>query len=210
MEYQTELSQQNGGRRRTRVWIAIALVMLIIGVTAGGCLLQPSQPAAGSGGGNLIQIGGGGSGAPQMFELKEAKVTPAPGMPTGEPDADGLYLRREDQSIFISTGEIEMRVMIPEGGKEPVAEAHANGPTLEVVVNRNTEIYKDITAISMEARRDGLGVQQVVESLDSLEALLEEVSQTDTLTVWGERSGDRIVARMIVYRPFDMPMPPSQ
>jgi len=185
----------------------MGVLMAVFAALVSGCALPTGQAAPSGGGGQMLQLRGG-AGGQQMVELKGAKITPAPGLPAGEPDAAGLYLRRADSSIFIGTGEIEMRVMIPEEGADPVAEASANGPTLEVVVNRNTEIYVDTTAISMEARRDGLTVQQTVELLDSLDTLLESVSKTDTLSVWGEQTGDRILARVIVYRPFDMPLPP--
>lgn len=158
---------------------------------------------------NIMQTTGGGDG-PQMYEFKGAELLPAPGLPTTPPDVNGLYQRRDDQSLFIGTGEIEMKVMIPEKGAEPVVEATSNGPTIEVVVNRNTQIYKDTTDIPMEARRDGLEVQQTVERFDSLEQLLEEVSTTDELSVWGRQSGDRVIAEVIVYRPFDMPDGPPQ
>lgn len=207
MNQQIEILQLISSRRQMLRWGLAAAVVALAGMVNGGCMMQPVQTAQSSGGGRVVQIGGG-SGAPQMFELKGARVTPAPGLPTGEPDVIGLYLRREDQSIFLGTGEIQMRVTLSEGGQQPAAEASASGPTVEVVVNRNTEIYMDVTEISLEARRDGLEVQQLVEPLDSLNTLLESVNKTDTLTVWGNRSGDRIIARVIVYRPADIYMRP--
>ena len=169
--------------------------------------ISPTERAPGNV--SVMQTTGGG-GDRQMVQLKGVKLLPAPGLPTSEPEVAGLFLRREDQSLFVGTGEIEMKVMIPEKGAEPVAEAKANGPTVEVVVNRNTEIYKDTSEISLEARRDGLEVQQTVELFDSLDQLMEEVSTTDELSIWGQKSGDRVIASVIVYRPFDMPSGPPQ
>jgi hypothetical protein len=196
-------------RLKNRIFgIAVAGVAFFM-LTA--CTLPMSGPPGerASGNVNMLQTLGG-SGDRQMIELKGAKLLPAPGLPTNAPNVAGLFQQRDDQSLFIGTGEIEMRVMIPEKGAEPVAEAKANGPTVEVVVNRNTTIYKDTTDISMEARRDGLEVQQTVELFDSLDQLMEEVSTTDELSVWGRQSGDRVIAEVIVYRPFDMPSGPLQ
>lgn len=181
-------------------------------LTLSGCILPMSGAMKEGATGNVdvLQTAGGGNGNRQMYMMKGPKIIPAAGLPTTTPDVGGLFQRREDQSLFIGTGEIEMRVTIPEKGGEPVAKATSNGPTVEVVVNRNTQIYKDTSEISMEARRDGLEVQQTVELLDSLDQLLEEISTTDTLSVWGRKSGDRVIAEVIVYRPFDMPALPPQ
>jgi len=190
------------------------IVLMVLGIALSmisACRLpmsiSPTERAPGNV--SMMQTVGGG-GDRQMIQLKGVKLLPAPGLPTSEPEVAGLFLRREDQSLFVGTGEIEMRVMIPEKGAEPVAEAKANGPTVEVVVNRNTEIYKDTSEISMEARRDGLEVQQTVVLFDSLDQLMEEVSTTDELSIWGQKSGDRVIATVIIYRPFDMPSGPPQ
>lgn len=202
-----------GFEKKRRFWhySAVAVITgLTIGLISACALPMTGQPREGATGNvNMLQTVGGG-GDRQMIQLKGAKLLPAVGLPTTPPDVAGLYQRRDDQSLFIGTGEIEMRVMIPEKGGDPVAEAKANGPTIEVVVNRNTAIYKDTTDISMEARRDGLEVQQTVELLASLDQLLEEVSTTDELSIWGRQSGDRVIAAVIVYRPFDMPSGPPQ
>jgi hypothetical protein len=193
--------------RRFCVFSVAGLALL----TASACVMpMTSVPAEGPTGNVSVMRTAGGDGGEQMFVMKGAKLIPAPGLPTGEPEVAGLFQRREDQSLFIGTGEIRMTVMIPEKGGEPVAEAKANGPTVEVVVNRNTEIYKDTSEISMEARRDGLEVQQTVEMFDSLDQLLEELGTTDELSIWGQKSGDRVIATVIVYRPFDMPAGPPQ
>lgn len=180
-----------------------------IAVVAGGCVAAPPA-GGGTSGGNIVQFAGGGEGErgqTQMFELKGAKIIAAAGLPEGEPDSVGLYQRREDSSIFLGTGEVEMTAVIEKGSDKPKISATTNGPTVEVVVNRKTAIYKDVTEISMEAQRDGLEVEQVVEQFDSLDQLLEEVSTNDTLSVWGQKSGDRIIASVIVFRPFALPMP---
>jgi hypothetical protein len=196
--------------RRWLLWGILALVVLVGIAFAGGQLLYRQGSAAfadrSGGGGEMMAVAGGpgGEGGDRVF-FKRPSLIPAPGLPEGEPDVAGLYLRREDQSIFIGTGEVRVQVEIPQGGGEPSANASASGPTMEVVVNRNTQLYKDITEFDFTAGENSEPVQQVVESIDSLDNLLEEVNTTDTLSVWGERSGDRVIASVIVYRPLDMP-----
>jgi len=205
-------SQQQSGWKKlvlSRRWgVAVMGMGMLLSSACVGLTPQTGQPRAG--GEMVIMQSGGGEGDRGMVELKGAKLLPAAGMPTTPPDVAGLFQSRQDQSLFIGTGEIEMQISVPKEGGDPVIKASSNGPTVEVVVNRNTTIYKDTTEISLEARRDGLEVQQTVELYDSLDQLTEEISTTDELSVWGRKSGDRLIAETVVYRAFSPPAMPGR
>ena len=123
----------------------------------------------------------------------------APEIPELEPDVQGVYLSRKDQSIFIGTGNVSISMMSDSSGKSD-ADATHDGPDVEVVVNHNTKIYVDKTPVTVEAMKEGKELQQVVEAIASLDGLTDKLSKTDTLTIWGDKVGDRVVAQIILYR----------
>ena len=133
------------------------------------------------------------------------KVTtmPAPELPDAPSDVHGVFVSREDNSITVGTGAIELNVEIhqaPGGAIEPNVSLTANGPEIEVVVTHDTVIYREETEDPGGSGRDVKGgeytVQQVVRQVDSL----EELGKNTEVIAWGEQRGDRIVADILVYR----------
>ena len=130
---------------------------------------------------------------------------PSPDLPDTQPEADGLFLRRLDNSIFIGTGDISARIEIREtihGTEEPLVSIEHSGLELECVVTRDTVIYEDVTDrpnTQDENRKPGeyeFTVQQRVRRVESVDG----IGPSDELAVWGRRSGDRVVAEVVVYR----------
>lgn len=186
--------------RRTFLMVALGLggVALLGGAAyAAGQLMTPATSANDGGNKGGIAISSGGSGGTQM--LKMPPIKNAPEIPAQEPDVQGLYLSRKDQSIFIGTGNVKIGVMTDSSGKSDSSASH-DGPEVEVVVNHNTKIYIDKTPITIEAMKSGETLQQVVEPVESLSDLTEKLSKTDTLNVWGDKAGNRVVARIMLYR----------
>ena len=72
----------------------------------------------------------------------------------------------------------------------------ADGPKVEVVVTSETLIYCDVTAMSMEPpeNNETTTVQQVVEP-----CTLDDLTSDTMLMVWGRKSGDRIIADVVVF-----------
>jgi hypothetical protein len=133
------------------------------------------------------------------------KVTtmPAPELPDAPSDVHGVFVSREDNSITVGTGAIELNVEIhqaPGGAIEPNVSLTANGPEIEVVVTHDTVIYREETEDPGGSGGDVKGgeytVQQVVRQVDSL----EELGKNTEVIAWGEQRGDRIVADILVYR----------
>jgi hypothetical protein len=194
---EAEVAQRSS--RRTFLMVALGLggVALLGGAAyAAGKLMTPANPAMGGnkGGENIAIAGQGGTQV-----LKMPPIKPAPEIPELEPDVQGVYLNRKDQSIFVGTGNVSISMMSDSSGKSD-ADATHDGPDVEVVVNHNTKIYVDKTPITVEAMKEGKELQQVVETIASLDDLTDKLSKTDTLTIWGNKVGDRVVARIILYR----------
>jgi hypothetical protein len=161
-------------------------------------LSAPEEPVAG-GGRELIQMVDGGSGSVQIG----LHIEPAADLPQTPPETAGLFVRREDNSIFVGTGDIWVDVEVDATGQRTTS-ADFSGPVLEVVVTRDTIIYRDTTEIPnpSEGQSGEVTVQQVVKAVDSPDELGADHPNTE-IQVWGSRSGDRIVAEVLVYRLLD-------
>jgi hypothetical protein len=77
-------------------------------------------------------------------------------------------------------------------GDSPVDED--GGIQVEIVVTSATQIYKDVTQIPPPVNGEIHNLQQAAE-----EGTLDDLNSQTFLTVWGRRSGDRIVADVIFY-----------
>ncbi len=178
--------------------VAVISIALVAGaVFIGARLLNRPDERGGPGGQELMMVGAGGAG-PVSISLD---IKPAPELPGRPPEVAGLFVRREDNSVFVGTGEIEISMTIDEAGQRQ-ASSNYSGPVLEVVVTRETTIYRDETKMPSAgpgAVSGDQSIQQVVAPVDSLEDLGENTKNTE-IQVWGTRSGDRVVAEVLVYR----------
>ncbi|HYO26126.1 MAG TPA: hypothetical protein VEQ85_14380 [Lacipirellulaceae bacterium] len=75
-------------------------------------------------------------------------IVPAPELPDRQSDASGLFARREDNSLFVGTGNIEVGVEVDGATGERTFSATSSGPEVEVVVTGDTVIYRDDAEIS--------------------------------------------------------------
>lgn len=180
---------------------AVALVLLAGGAFVGARLLSTSGEVTTSIGGNvnIIAEEGGSTG---NFAIS-INLKPAPELPTTPPETGGVFVRQEDNSIFVGTGDIEVTVDVEEGGS-PTTNVDYSGPVLEVVTTRDTVLYRDQTEFPTPSQGTSgeQTVQQIVNAVDSLDEL-DLDSQNAEVQVWGNRSGDRVVAQVLVYRSFD-------
>jgi hypothetical protein len=189
--------------RLTLIVVGIVSVVLVAGaVFVAARLLNSPEGGAGGPGGEMRLVGEGGGSGQVAISLD---IKPAPDLPQTPPEVGGLFVRREDNSIFVGTGEIEFAMEIDPATGEKQASSNYSGPVLEVVVTNETSIYRDETkmpSIGVGAVSGNKTIQQVVKPVDSL-AELGENSKNTEVQVWGERRGDRVVAQVFVYRLLD-------
>jgi hypothetical protein len=123
-------------------------------------------------------------------------ILPAKELPTTPADIRGLFDHRQNNSIFIGTGNVTISVMKDQSGQVHTSSSHS-GPVVEVVVTNQTTIYKDVTMQQFNGPPpQGQKIQQVVQP-----GTLDEVGQNSDITVWGRKSGDRYIADVLVYSP---------
>lgn len=169
--------------------IAIGVVILLgaAAFMAARYFVQPKNVTANGPGKEMISIQGPG-GEAQTFALD---IKPAEELPATQPDEAGMFVERKDNSIFIGTGEVSVMVEA-KPGEEPQVDANFTGPKVEVVIAADTVLYKDTTELDPE--NPGAQVQQTVEL-----STIDEITEQSSITVWGRKAGDRIIADVVVF-----------
>ena len=90
---------------------------------------------------------------------------------------------------------------VGEGGGDPVVDTDYDGDKVEVVISNDTIIYHDTTELDPE--NPEATVQQTVEL-----GTIDDITPQSSITVWGRKAGDRIIADIIVFSsPFMMKAP---
>jgi hypothetical protein len=185
--------ETENSNNKSSLWKWIGLLVLVVLVAAafvGGQLLNRRSNPQVAGPGAMFNVKGeGGAAAGEEIQSFEVNVIPAEELPEAQPDAVGIFVRREDNSIFIGTGKLTMG-MTSESGASP--SASYDGPVVEVVVNTQTVVYKEVTALS--GPPTGEEIQQEV-----VEGTIEDLGDTSTIVVWGRKVGDRIIADVLLY-----------
>jgi hypothetical protein len=203
MESQTQepIEETPAPKKSSRPYLIGIGLIILLGLTAFIAMRYLTQRDAFGGGpmrfgesGPALSISGGpGGGGERTFSLD---ITPAEELPKTEPESRGLFVERKDNSIFIGTGDI--KVMISDGGgdAEPAVDADYSGDKVEVVISNDTVIYRDATELDPE--NPGATVQQVVEL-----STIDDLTPQSSISVWGRKAGDRIIADVIVFHsPF--------
>ena len=165
-----------------RLYISFGLVILLIGIAAfvGGRMLNGTVGTVGLGGPNGGQV---------SISLNE--ITPAPELPATRADVTGQFVERKDNTIVVQAVSFAVGV----GGVSGEAPMDENsGIRLEIVVTSATRIYKDVTEFPAPVNGEVHNVQQAAE-----EGTLDDLNTECFLSVWGRRSGDRVIADVLFY-----------
>lgn len=160
-------------------YIVLGVAIVVVGIAAfmAGRMLNRGVNSLG-----LFGFAGEGDGI---------SILPAEELPITPPEVEGLFVERQDNIIFVETnplgGDGVSGALVGMGG----------GPKFEVVVTTETILYHDIT--EPPARRpsgdDPRELQQIVE-----EGTLDDLNDSQSLVmVWGQKSGERIIAEVLVY-----------
>lgn len=126
----------------------------------------------------------------------ELKRTPAPELPTRDPDLTGLFASRKDNTITVqSMNSMAIKVVKDQSGSVDVSPADGNdGPKVEIVVTGQTKIWHDTTQVDGPPSSGEVVVQQTVEEGD-----IDDITGQTMILVWGRKNGDRIIADVIAY-----------
>ena len=177
-----------------RLLIVMVFLVLLVGAAAfiGGRMLNQRAGPMGLG----LPLGGNG----EMMSIS-IQVTPAPELPTTQPELIGSFVERKDKTIFIQSVSMEagkggVVVQSNSGGDGEEFSGSPldnSGPKVEVVVNNETTIYLETTQPpSAPSSGENLVLQQTVE-----EGSLDDLTSQSFVTVWGRKSSDRIIAEVV-------------
>lgn len=179
--------------KNKRLILIMSILVLVVGAAAfiGGRMLNNQVNPLG-----LFGLGGKGRVMSVMVN-----VIPAEELPKTQPDAIGQFVERKDKTIFIQPVSLNAGgkgVVVSKGGGEVVAGSPSDnnsGPKVEVVITNETTIYCDTTQPGEPpSTGESQTIQQTVE-----EATLDDLSSQSMVTVWGRKSGDRIIAEVLFY-----------
>ncbi len=162
--------------------MTLGFVILIIGIAAfvGGRMLNGKI--------GIVSLGGPNAG---RVSISIDEITPAPELPPRKADITGSFVERKDNTIIVQA------VTFGEGlggvaGNSPIYEN--SGIRVEVVVTSQTMVYRNATQIPAPVNGEIHGVQQAAEEGD-----LADLNDQTFVSVWGRRSGDRIIADVLFY-----------
>lgn len=192
--------------------VLVVIVLLAGGAVTAVRLLAPEDEsgdgeldtavADSGGGGRVMQSMMSQNGGPPV--AVQTTMLPAPELPNEPSTAFGILVSREDNTLLVGTGNIDLEVDIevdPETGQESTnLIPSTDGPQLEVVLTPDTIIYRDVTDLSMPPEQES-GEREIVQQVRQVNSS-DDVTGNLELEVWGERRGDRIVATVLVYGPL--------
>ena len=168
--------------RNKRTYITLGLIVIIIGIAAfvAGRMLNANIGTVGLGGPNGERV-----------SISIDEITPAPELPATKGDITGTFVERKDNTIIVQA------VTFGQGvggvsGDSPIDEN--SGVRVEIVITGQTKIYIDVTEFPAPVNGEIHGVQQV-----AAEGTLDDLTTDTFVTVWGRRSGDRVVADILFY-----------
>ena len=121
-------------------------------------------------------------------------ILPAEELPKTPPDVEGLFVERQDNVIIVQGSGPNQD---PGGVEVGSPEDLSGGPKMEVLVTAETIIYQDSTELPSErpSSDNNPAIQQTV-----AEGTLDDMIDSQTyLMVWGRKSGDRVIADVLVY-----------
>jgi hypothetical protein len=185
---------------KRKSWIIGGLVVMVLlagaAFVAGRMLNQPELS-----GGLVPGSQAEGGKAPRV----RRELIRASELPASEPDAIGPFVERRDNSLLVAFGS-KFQVLTNKDGAVST-KGQDSGQRLEVVVTTATALYEDITD---QPSTDGASppaggkVQQKVAA-----GALDGIGTNSMVMVWGERNGDRLTAKVVVYTPAEIILVPD-
>jgi hypothetical protein len=167
----------------------MVVLVLLVGFAAftAGRMLNQNVSTLG-----LLGFGGRGGVMDKTINLVPAKE-----LPTDSPQIVGLFAGRADNVIFVETTSLKtggQGIVVHQDEKGNVSpSSNMNyGPKEEVVVSKDTKIFRDATP-PVEPSTNNATIQQVVQ-----ESSLDDLSSESFVNVWGRKSGDRIIAEVVL------------
>ncbi|MBN1876400.1 MAG: hypothetical protein JXA33_19405 [Anaerolineae bacterium] len=178
--------------------VLVLMLVLAGGAYFGARMLHTPEPAAsGDGSGRMMQIVSDTGNGPIPMSVN---FTQAPELPERSAEIAGIFIRRQDNSIIVGTGNIMIGVGVNEETGERTIDLNADGPEIEIVLTHDTVIYKETTEWTFDANAKSENGEIVVPQTVTRTELPETLEGNIEFQIWGEKRGDRVIAEVLVYR----------
>ena len=170
-------------------FVILGILIVVVGAAAfiGGRMLNGKVGPLGFG----MPMGGNG-----MVSVS-IQITPAPELPTTKPEVLGLFVERNDNSIILSSVSMnaggEGVVVASRGEAMAGSPEDNNGPKVEVIISNETTIYLETT---QPPSAPTAGETQVWQQTVA-EGSLDDLTSQSFVTVWGRKTGDRVIAEIL-------------
>jgi hypothetical protein len=134
---------------------------------------------------HVLSSDGGAMGATLIARIEKAGE-----LPKRPPDTIGVFCRREDNRIFVSSSSQGIMYTL-----EGEVTSEGDATEVEVVATGETAVYEDATQESLGAGpSSGQTIEQKLRP-----GQVEEIGPNSVVMAWGERRGERLVAKVLVY-----------
>lgn len=175
-----------------RMILILGVLVLVIGAAAfvAGRMLNGDVSPLG-----LFGIGGKGD-----VMTVRVNVIPAEELPKTPAEVVGLFVKRQDNTIVISSIPLKSGaggMIVQKSDGEVIAGSPADldsGPQVEIVITNETTIYRETTEPTGPPSGEEQTIQQTVEA-----STLDELNSQSMVMVWGRKSGDRIIAEVLFF-----------
>jgi hypothetical protein len=168
-----------------KLFVGLGAIVLLVGAAAfvAGRMLSMGV--------NPVDEGGSLPGNQRFTFSSSNNIVSAPELPSTRPEISGLYAGMKDNTMTVQV------VSLDEGLGGAVGDSSVDvnsAPEVDVIITSKTIIYRDTTPVSANSAGSSSSIQQTVE-----ESTLDFLSAPAMISVWGSKSGDRIVARVLLY-----------
>jgi hypothetical protein len=175
-----------------KLYVGLAITILLVGAAAfiGGRMLN----------GNVSPLGLFGIGGRGDVMTVRVNVIPAEELPQTPAEVVGLFVKRQDNTIVVSSIPLKSGaggMVVQKSGGEVIAGSPADldsGPQVEIVITNETTIYRETTEPTGPPSGAEQTIQQTVE-----ESTLDDLNSQSMVMVWGRKSGDRIIAEVLFF-----------
>jgi hypothetical protein len=171
-----------------RLILVMGVLVLVVGAAAfiGGRMLNGNVSPLG-------MFGLGGKGDIVSFAIN---VIPAEELPKTQPEVTGMFVERKDNTIVVASVSLESgNGGVAVGAGSPVD--MESGPKVEVVVTNETTVYRETTDLGGPPDLKSGETETIQQTVE--ESTLDELNSQSMVTVWGRKSGDRIIADVVFY-----------
>ena len=174
--------------RKLVMALGLVAVLLVAGGVAGCGLIGGSQPSGSPEPSSPPETHQPSNPMEEMEKPSEGKkwegkLSDIPGYPEGMPVANGIVRKVTSNTLDLEVA-VGMTATVQDGEYEPGTETKM----IQVVFNPDTKVYKQVHRVDPKP--------------ELKELTLDDLSEGQSISVWGEKSGDRIFADTIITMGF--------